>query len=367
MTTTTASSSTPVSRPGGRQKLRAEILQFITDRGLQPGSQLPSEVELAKHLGVARMTLRSALDQLARQHVLERRHGVGTFVTPVVMTGTIGLITTLVNQPSEPSVYWQWVTRHCVQQARQRRLKATLMLLNEAGVLEEDALSMVRRRQIDGALLLTSLLSPQENYERVVLPIERAGIPVVGVARDEPSQLYRTLMDYGPLFQAGCEHLRQAGHTRVGVWLPKGKMGRFYARKWEVVMSSNLAITNFWNPVEAGKSGWDSIVRGREWYRQWKSMADRPTALFSEDNYLTLGFMYEQLADIGHIPREPAWVVVESQEATLALPWPATRVRVRMADVYDKSLDILSAMLDGRPPEVRETPLVPSDLQVMTC
>ncbi len=46
----------------------------------EPGSQLPSENELAIQLGISRPTLREALRNLEQQGIIVRRHGVGTFV-----------------------------------------------------------------------------------------------------------------------------------------------------------------------------------------------------------------------------------------------------------------------------------------------
>jgi GntR family transcriptional regulator len=46
----------------------------------RPGDALPGERQLAEECGVSRMTLRRALDDLARRGLVERRHGAGTFV-----------------------------------------------------------------------------------------------------------------------------------------------------------------------------------------------------------------------------------------------------------------------------------------------
>lgn len=49
-------------------------------RELGPGAVLPGERELAGRYGVARATVRRALQDLTARRVLERRHGAGTFV-----------------------------------------------------------------------------------------------------------------------------------------------------------------------------------------------------------------------------------------------------------------------------------------------
>jgi GntR family transcriptional regulator len=61
----------------------AETLMEQIDSGeLRAGSRLPSERELAKEVGVNRMTLRQALNILEVRGLLVRRQGDGTYVTP---------------------------------------------------------------------------------------------------------------------------------------------------------------------------------------------------------------------------------------------------------------------------------------------
>lgn len=54
------------------------LVELLQDR--RPGDALPGERQLAEACGVSRMTLRRALDDLARRGLVERRHGAGTFV-----------------------------------------------------------------------------------------------------------------------------------------------------------------------------------------------------------------------------------------------------------------------------------------------
>jgi GntR family transcriptional regulator len=53
---------------------------LIESGQLRPGEGLPSEWELSALYGVSRLTIRRALDELVRAGLLNRRHGVGTFV-----------------------------------------------------------------------------------------------------------------------------------------------------------------------------------------------------------------------------------------------------------------------------------------------
>jgi GntR family transcriptional regulator len=64
-----------------------QAIQILSDRirsgEYAPESRLPSEDALGLELGVSRTTIRSALEHLAAQNLVRRRHGGGTFVSGV--------------------------------------------------------------------------------------------------------------------------------------------------------------------------------------------------------------------------------------------------------------------------------------------
>jgi len=57
---------------------RQQVLELIEPLGV--GTAIPSERQLSADLGVSRLTLRAALDDLAREGYLVRRRGSGTYV-----------------------------------------------------------------------------------------------------------------------------------------------------------------------------------------------------------------------------------------------------------------------------------------------
>jgi len=63
------------------QRIQTTILQKIESGGLRPGDVVPSERELAKIHQVSLMTARHALASMEREGVVERRRGIGTFVS----------------------------------------------------------------------------------------------------------------------------------------------------------------------------------------------------------------------------------------------------------------------------------------------
>src|SRR5438045_7046857 len=57
---------------------RQQVLELIRQLGV--GTAIPSERQLSADLGVSRLTVRAALDDLAREGYLVRRRGSGTYV-----------------------------------------------------------------------------------------------------------------------------------------------------------------------------------------------------------------------------------------------------------------------------------------------
>lgn len=61
-------------------RVRQQLIDRIQTGVLKPGEALPSEFALADELGVSQGTARKALDGLARDRLIVRRQGRGTFV-----------------------------------------------------------------------------------------------------------------------------------------------------------------------------------------------------------------------------------------------------------------------------------------------
>jgi DNA-binding GntR family transcriptional regulator len=68
----------------GRSPRYHRIAEALRERirggDLAPGASLPNQRKLAQSFGVTLMTLRQALELLEREHLIVRRHGLGTFV-----------------------------------------------------------------------------------------------------------------------------------------------------------------------------------------------------------------------------------------------------------------------------------------------
>lgn len=63
-------------------QIAKNIRAYISDHKIDAGEALPSERELCLTTGASRVTIRKALDKLAKDKIVQRKHGAGTFVLP---------------------------------------------------------------------------------------------------------------------------------------------------------------------------------------------------------------------------------------------------------------------------------------------
>ena len=61
-------------------QVQRRLLDLIRSGAYKRGEKLPTEVDLAAQLKIARGTLREALNELELRGVIQRKHGLGTFI-----------------------------------------------------------------------------------------------------------------------------------------------------------------------------------------------------------------------------------------------------------------------------------------------
>jgi GntR family transcriptional repressor for pyruvate dehydrogenase complex len=91
-----------VVRPAGNglmaEQVVIQVRDMIREGKLKPGDRLPSERELAKHLGINRASLRAGLRFLAAMGVLTSRRGSGTYIAdgpPALDSGPLHMLAAL--------------------------------------------------------------------------------------------------------------------------------------------------------------------------------------------------------------------------------------------------------------------------------
>lgn len=157
--TTSSSADATLPRAQG-VALHRQLYLVLRDRVVRgiwgPGSALPTEEQLCRQFGVSRITVRRALADLKAQGLVERRHGLGTFVlgdvSPPAPQATLSFVETLRKHAAETQV-------KVIQVERAEAPPDVARLLDlEPG---EKALHAVRIRMIDAVpVLLTDAWIP---------------------------------------------------------------------------------------------------------------------------------------------------------------------------------------------------------------
>jgi GntR family transcriptional regulator len=162
-----------------QRETRERVLELIET--LEVGQAIPSERQLSLDLGVSRLTVRAALDELVREGYLARRRGAGTFV-------------------SEPKVAKSMTMSSFSEDMRERGLEPGSRTLDfrvvPAGARlgrilhvspSEPVLAVKRLRLADGEPMAIELLH-----------VRQALLPDLGAADLEQASFYELLADrYG--------------------------------------------------------------------------------------------------------------------------------------------------------------------------
>ncbi len=70
-----------MAKPTLAQTAADQLIAYIKEAGLTPGSKLPTEAELSEKLSVGRNTVREALRILLSRNIVETRQGSGTYLS----------------------------------------------------------------------------------------------------------------------------------------------------------------------------------------------------------------------------------------------------------------------------------------------
>jgi DNA-binding LacI/PurR family transcriptional regulator len=189
--------------------VKQRLLDLIASGVIAEGTQLPSEPEVARLMGVSRMTANRALNDLTREGVLERQQGKGTYVRNVRRAELQGHVTVLLNVDVEPAyddyyfgpIFWRLHHRF-------HALNLNLHIVRHSS----DTLSQPVFQDSLGVLAIT----PEEPMVDDLLEIRRRGMPVVMVGATWPGHGLSSVDSDNRLGAAiAVNHLADLGHRRV--------------------------------------------------------------------------------------------------------------------------------------------------------
>lgn len=151
------------ARPFGFKPLylqvRESLVRRLIDGSWAPGQMIPSEMDLARELGVSQGTVRKALDALTAENLLIRRQGRGTFVAEPEESRILFNFFRLVPDSGE---------RAFPQSRIIRRSKGKATRQEAAALAVPDGASLWRMERIrtfgDAPLLVETIALPAERF-----------------------------------------------------------------------------------------------------------------------------------------------------------------------------------------------------------
>ena len=156
-----------------RAEVRDRLRELIDARA--PGDPLPSERSLSADLGASRPTVRAAIDDLARDGLLVRQHGRGTFTSPHKISQEIPAAS---GQPVPPAD-GDWISEVLAFRTESAGARLGRRLRVSPG---DDLLYVLRRRIVDGEPMA---------LEEIRLPA--ALVPGITAGEFAAGSLYRRL------------------------------------------------------------------------------------------------------------------------------------------------------------------------------
>ena len=214
--------------PDGWKKDKVYLLlkQKIMRGEYPPEMRLPNELDFSRELGVAKVTLRSALARLESEGMVTRFPGKGTFVSGVTPGKTIQIVIRQTTDIQSPHLY---IVPGITAAANEFGYSVDFCYfeyLRELGAAK--AVEFLKRKNLFGTLLLDSDF---RGHEPEVEIFHRLGLPILLVhsnMNDHVSTGFSSLVtDDRQAWRDGLKHLTENGYENVRL-LVKSASSRFW-------------------------------------------------------------------------------------------------------------------------------------------
>lgn len=207
----------------GKEILK-RLLAEMTDGVFTEAAKLPSEAKLCSRFGVSRMTVRGALSELQRRGLIEKRNGMGSFLTRRALrkSGIIGLVIPDFRKFEFFGIMRKEIARHCARLHYRVELVTTEESDRDAAI--SDLRHKVRKLaalRAEGVIFRPYVSNAFAQASREIVTIlNNAEIPVVLVDADivrppERSDCDLVAVDNIAAGRRIAQYLRRQGYRRI--------------------------------------------------------------------------------------------------------------------------------------------------------
>lgn len=328
-----------------RYVLLVEALRLqILNRELQAGDRLPSFAEFRSQHGVTLTTTEKVYGLLEQEGLIERRHGVGTFVAQPKRstTGNIGLIIHKHHQ-----LHLDPFTTH-LQNGIQRGIDENRYHLLHMG--NDHELKVEATRKVDG-ILICNIEAAEGFYDQLSPNQPRVSLLIVapGITSIVPD-------DYEGGRQA-VSYLMAAGHRRIACLMEKlpSIPRRRFTGYHDAMIDAGCEPDESWmrrtGAVPKGEVNEQTYLNwGREQMRDWLSngwFGTGCTAIVVQNEVAAIGVM-QVLQEAGiSVPQQVSVIGFDGTEVCDLVVPRLTAIELPLADVGYKGIEILARQIAG--------------------
>jgi hypothetical protein len=322
------------------KRIRSSILRGTW----RPGDKLPPEREILMKYNISRVTLRDALNTLAKEGLLERRQGAGTFVAEFVPRGNIAILGKVENLASSQGYFYHRLIDHakiCIPSTYRE-----VLWVGDGATVEEfvESIKLLDRPNLEdtiGTLLFAAVggLAKQ---------LEDLGIHVVAINMGVPLTTHAVVLDYQALIEVGKDYLLSQGyddflifHLSVDEHNAPGSMGEF--------LRSVLA-----RAVGGDTKRLISIPRDDQFvaaYSQIKklwSSNHRPRAIFFLDDVIADVALRAVMELKINVPEELKIITHANTGRNFYVPVPLTRIEFDPVNIMTRAWKLLEALITNQ-------------------
>lgn len=347
-----------------------ELKQRILNGTYPPGSRVPTEQEWARLFSVSRITSRNALDQAARQGLIERHPGRGSFVRREAQRilsqerhgkhRVIGII-----QPDLSDTFGLEFFRHLQALAHEEGILTTTGISNDRSEVENELIGEFLDAGVEGLVVKPV---HDETFNNQILKLIVDGYPIVLLDRYlRDVSCPNVVSDNLTGAYEGMNYLYAQGHREIGVLSrPIGSTTALLDRQQGVmrsVMEHGARLKDEWFLRDLPDDSQNHPEQLTEVQRRIRTLLTKHreiTAIFCLKH--TFVPCVEMVAhDLGlSIPEELSLISFDSPMRYNQRVKPLTHLRQNEARMAAEALEALRLAMAGKPD--RRTRTVPVDL-----
>lgn len=319
------------------EKLKSEIL----DGKYRSAQKLPKELDFAKQLDVAKITLRAALSRLEEDGLVARIHGKGTFVlSEKAKTKDILVIVGVLNEFANPSVYiLEGIKNAAVQKG------FNIKICDRQYIEALDHETFAQNLKDNGISAIIAIMSYFIGDEYILKLLKSSGVPVLlphaFLSDKEVTGFASIVPDWAEGCREAIKYLSSQGHKQIATivhTISPNSIRGYSEEEYKSLLKSFGAnpgdeLIKFL-PYEK-----DTVIKV---VNDWMKLPKAPTAIFCFSDYFAI-YVYEALKKLGiKIPDDISVMGYCGYPGAALLDPPLSTIDLKYNRAGELAIDLIS-------------------------